>query len=351
MGSADHDCGDVAGKRFVAGDLQFEISGLTDKPIKYFVTRPLSELVEKYKNPPSDSKLHALENEHHVSLFLSRACVSRTSLASASAQQRRFCSLINGRLSVASIRDIKLLAKDISHRNIEFRQEISFAGAVFPSDARIVYAPHALVEDLMKDYEEVVQSPAQDIDCVCYAALVGYYVASVHPFMDGNGRISRLAAAHAGLIAGSPLRTMINISFQNSCKTLIVDRLWSDLSTKGLEDYLSHASIYEDALLHQLESNSFLSIVDAAAYEIRRSVKNRSDIWRFLEKLSVDERVSLDEARGILGFSMRAISGLVDRLKATRFIEECSDEIRVTRLCHVLERAVEEARKTTFNEA
>ena len=59
------------------------------------------------------------------------------------------------------------------------------------SDRRFVPPPPDRVEDLIADLERYMNEPV-DTDCLVQSFLAHYQFETIHPFLDGNGRIGRL---------------------------------------------------------------------------------------------------------------------------------------------------------------
>lgn len=79
-----------------------------------------------------------------------------------------------------------------------FRDEKVFVGSHIPP-------PHDEVPQLMEAYVEWLNSEeAQNMHPIRYAAIAHYKLVDIHPFVDGNGRTSRLIMNLILLKAGYP---------------------------------------------------------------------------------------------------------------------------------------------------
>jgi Fic family protein len=72
----------------------------------------------------------------------------------------------------------------------EFRRSQNWLGGSRPGNASYVPPPPHLVPELMSDLEKFMHR--QDIPTLIKAALIHVQFESIHPFLDGNGRLGRL---------------------------------------------------------------------------------------------------------------------------------------------------------------
>lgn len=74
----------------------------------------------------------------------------------------------------------------------EFRHSQNWIGGASINDAVFVPPAHASVEELVGDIEQFVHNDQQHFPELLKAALVHYQFETIHPFLDGNGRVGRL---------------------------------------------------------------------------------------------------------------------------------------------------------------
>ncbi len=86
----------------------------------------------------------------------------------------------------------------------EFRRSQNWIGGTRPGNAAFVPPPHTIVEDCMASLERFLHARDDGLPVLLRAALAHVQFETIHPFLDGNGRVGRLLITfllcHAGLL-------------------------------------------------------------------------------------------------------------------------------------------------------
>ena len=90
----------------------------------------------------------------------------------------------------------------------DFRRSQNWIGGTRPGNARFVPPPQQEVEPCMAALEQFINQPAESTPVLIKAALAHVQFETIHPFLDGNGRLGRLLIAlllHQGGLLTQPL--------------------------------------------------------------------------------------------------------------------------------------------------
>lgn len=99
-------------------------------------------------------------------------------------------------LSLRLIREIhaELLASGRGAKKSpgEFRRSAVWLGGTRPGNALFVPPPVEHLDDCLRDFERFLHTADQDMPALVRAALAHVQFETIHPFLDGNGRVGRL---------------------------------------------------------------------------------------------------------------------------------------------------------------
>ena len=86
----------------------------------------------------------------------------------------------------------------------EFRRSQNWIGGTRPGNAVFVPPPHTAVPDCMTSFEDFLHSETDGLPALVRAGLAHVQFETIHPFLDGNGRVGRLLITlllcHAGIL-------------------------------------------------------------------------------------------------------------------------------------------------------
>lgn len=86
----------------------------------------------------------------------------------------------------------------------EFRRSQNWIGGTRPGNATFVPPPPGLVAECMGDFERFLHDERTDLPVLVKAGLAHVQFETIHPFLDGNGRVGRLLITfllcHAGIL-------------------------------------------------------------------------------------------------------------------------------------------------------
>ncbi|MYJ54576.1 MAG: Fic family protein [Nitrospira sp. SB0672_bin_25] len=86
----------------------------------------------------------------------------------------------------------------------EFRRSQNWIGGTRPGNALFVPPPHTAVPDCMTSFENFLHTETDGLPVLLRAGLAHVQFETIHPFLDGNGRVGRLLITlllcHAGVL-------------------------------------------------------------------------------------------------------------------------------------------------------
>jgi Fic family protein len=94
----------------------------------------------------------------------------------------------------------------------EFRRSQNWVGGSRPGNATYVPSPHNELQGLMGDLEAFIHSEEIELPILIKAALVHVQFESIHPFLDGNGRLGRLLITFLLCVEGALKEPILYLS-------------------------------------------------------------------------------------------------------------------------------------------
>ena len=122
-----------------------------------------------------------------------------------------------------------LLSSDRGSKNLpgEFRRSQNWLGGTRPGNARFVPPPTKFVEKCMSDLERFMYSDDRGHSALIRTGLSHVQFETIHPFLDGNGRVGRLLIAlqlcHEGLLNEPLLYLSLHFKKNRSDYYLLLD--------------------------------------------------------------------------------------------------------------------------------
>ncbi|MDK2745673.1 MAG: Fic family protein [Nitrospira sp.] len=114
----------------------------------------------------------------------------------------------------------------------EFRRSQNWIGGTRPGNAHFVPPPHRVVEDCMGQLERFLHDETIPLPMLVKAALAHVQFETVHPFLDGNGRVGRLLVTlllcHAGVLTQPLLYLSLYFKQNRSTYYRLLDQVRMD---------------------------------------------------------------------------------------------------------------------------
>ena len=183
----------------------------------------------------------------------------------------------------------------------EFRRSQNWIGGTRPGNAFFVPPPPHLISECMSDLEKFLHDELQPYPTLIKAAFAHVQFETIHPFLDGNGRLGRLLISfilyHDGLISQPLLYLSLYFKEHRSYYYDLLNRVraegdwerWIDFFLEGVEQTALDAVSRARQLVAQIQqdqariskeggrgANSMLRILDCFSHHPIETIKSIS---------------------------------------------------------------------------
>lgn len=209
------------------------------------------------------------------------------------------------------------------------RQSQNWIGGTRPGNAMFVPPPPEQVPALLANMERFIHDPATALPPMVRVALIHAQFETIHPFLDGNGRIGRLLIAalfeHWGLLS-EPLMYLSGYLKQHQAE---YDRRLSAIRTEGdwegwvrffLEGVATAAADAEKNIIE------VASLVATDRRRLLQSAKAGPASYRLFEMLPMMPRFSIERARQQLDTSFPTATAAVKALEDLGIVVEMTGQ-------------------------
>jgi Fic family protein len=213
-----------------------------------------------------------------------------------------------------------------------YRTSQNWIGGSAPSNAVYVPPAHIYVEELMGDLENFLHNDAINVPALIRVGIAHYQFETIHPFLDGNGRIGRL------------LITLFLVDQQILQQPLLYLSTWFESNKAQYYENLTRVRAGDD-MLQWLKY--FLTGVEKTA---REAVTTLSEILRLKQQLETDihknwgrrtqsallllnqlfthPTITVKKTQEVCGLSKKAAGDLIDSFEKAGMIRELTGQSR-----------------------
>ena len=213
----------------------------------------------------------------------------------------------------------------------ELRDRQNWVGGPHPATAVFVPPPQERVRDLISDLENFIHADTPDMPTLVKAGLVHLQFETIHPFLDGNGRLGRLLTTFllcAKGILGEPL---LYLSLYFKTHRYLYYSLLQHVRETG--DWESWLEFFLNAVLHTSvqASETAHKILDISKRDhsriekLGRPASSVFQVYRFLQRMPV---VSVPDAHRSLELSRPTTRKALKHLQALGILKEVTGKSR-----------------------
>ena len=211
----------------------------------------------------------------------------------------------------------------------ELRQSQNWIGGTRPGNAVFVPPPPEHVPTLLADMERFIHDTATDLPPMVKVALIHAQFETIHPFLDGNGRIGRLLIAalfeHWGLLS-EPLMYLSGYLKQHQAEYY---RRLSAIRTKG--DWESWVTFFLEGVATAAgdAEKNIIEVASLVAIDRRRLLQSAMAgpaSYRLFEMLPMMPRFTIERVRQQLGTSFPTATAAVKALEELGIVAEMTGQ-------------------------
>jgi len=193
----------------------------------------------------------------------------------------------------------------------EFRRSQNWIGGTRPGNAHFVPPPPELVEDCMADLERFLHNRDLPYPTIVRAGLAHAQFETIHPFLDGNGRIGRLLIAfilhHDGILEKPLLYLSLYLKQHRGDYYRLLDLVRAE------GDWEAWLEFFLEGVLHTAQNavetaQRLVALFKADIEKIQASGRTGNSALRVFNILCQRPLLSLTEASKRTGLSFPAVT-------------------------------------------
>lgn len=214
----------------------------------------------------------------------------------------------------------------------EYRTSQNWIGGNSLADARFIPPHFQLLDDLMSDLEKFLNNDNIHVPALIKIAIAHYQFETIHPFLDGNGRIGRL------------LITLFLVKEEILSKPLLYLSTYFEKRKDLYYDNLNNIRVKDDMLqwikyflvgIEQTATKAVETLSQIIQFKadmenhIREKYGRRSTIAILLiHRLLKDPYITVDEAANVCGVTYKSANTLVKDLCDDSYLRELTGQSR-----------------------
>lgn len=213
----------------------------------------------------------------------------------------------------------------------EFRRSQNWIGGIRPSKARFVPPPPEMVDDLMSDFEKFAHDEDQKLPALVKAALMHVQFETIHPFLDGNGRLGRLLITLLLCADGVLAQPILYLSLHFKEHRQLYYDLLQDVRLKGdwerwCEFFLD--GVTETATQAADDAKKIIDLLERDRIRIGQIGKAAPTALKIHTYLLKKPYLSLTKAAKELDISVPTITNTVAKLEEIGLLTELTGQAR-----------------------
>ncbi len=214
----------------------------------------------------------------------------------------------------------------------EFRTSQNWIGGNSLADARYIPPHHTLVPELMTDLERFLNDSKYYVPALIRIAIAHYQFETIHPFLDGNGRIGRLLIS-LFLVKENILQQPL--LYLSSYFEKRKDIYYDNLNNIRVKNDLLHWIKYFLVGVEQTAADAVDTLSEVLKFKEETEIhirstygKRSSNAIRLIHSLMKNPYVSVEQAGTICELSYKAANDLIKKLCADGYLKMATKQSR-----------------------
>jgi Fic family protein len=238
-------------------------------------------------------------------------------------------------LSLRLIREIHevLLAKGRGSEKQpgEFRRSQNWIGGTRPGNAVFVPPPPELVTECMGQLELFLHEERRDLPVLVTAGLAHVQFETIHPFLDGNGRLGRLLITFLLCVAGALHEPILYLSLFFKTNRQAYYELLDRVRTSGdweawLDFFLTGVKETADQAVNA--ARRIIALLDADRRRIEALGRPAASVLRVFQYAQTNPILSIGGAAEKTGVSFPTVASAVEHLQRLGLLREITGKQR-----------------------
>jgi Fic family protein len=214
----------------------------------------------------------------------------------------------------------------------EFRTSQNWIGGHSLADAVFIPPHHQYVNELMGDLEQFLHNRDIQLPALIRIAIAHYQFETIHPFLDGNGRIGRLLITLFLVSEGILEKPLLYLSsYFEKDKTLYYDNLTRVRDKHDMLQWLKYflVGIEQTASLAVNTLSKVLALKMQIEQDLQANAGRRSaSAQTLLTELFARPIVKVEDVQAICGLSYKASNDLVTLMQERGVLKEITGQSR-----------------------
>ena len=207
----------------------------------------------------------------------------------------------------------------------EYRTSQNWIGGASINDAVFVPPVHTSISDLISDLEKFANDQENPLPDLIKAAIIHYQFETIHPFLDGNGRVGRLLITLYFVSVGILKSPILYLSdFFERHRSLYYDNLMRVRSHNDMEQWIKFflTGIIETAQKGVMTFDKILQLQKKLEIELKELGTRSGDAFKVIEQLYNRPVINAKLVSKIIEKSMSPAYSLIAELEKRKILKE-----------------------------